>query len=161
VFEQIIPDVEDGLLLPAVRGRIKKLKSAVEALRSVPVPPSDIGGKVKTYVQDMTRPAIGGIGTGEVLSVQWPTGLHALMAFLQPDVLIDRLMAEIDRIANTPYPPAEREQQISELEDQIDRLQRTEEAIVVATGAAREAGCLPWVVLGVKAIERHPAAAAA
>ena len=31
--------------------------------------------------------------------------------------------------------------------------QRTEEAIVVATGAPRERGCPPWVVLGVKAIE--------
>jgi hypothetical protein len=153
VFEQIIPDVEDGLSLPAVRARIKKLKSGAEALRSVPVPPSDIGEKVRTYVQDMTRPVIGGIGTGEMLSVQWPTGLHALMAFLQPDVLVDRLMVEINRIANTPCPLAEREQHITELEDQIDRLQRTEEAIVVATGAPRETGCLPWVVLGVKAIE--------
>jgi hypothetical protein len=52
---------------------------------------------------------------------------------------------------------AEREQQITELEDQIDRLQRTEEAIVVATGAPREAGCPPWVVLP----QRHPASAAA
>ena len=86
--------------------------------------------------------------------MQWPTGLHALiMAFLQPDVLVDRLMVEIDRIANTPYPLAEREQQIAELERGIDRLQRTEEAIVVATGAARERGCPPWVVLGVKAVE--------
>ena len=32
-------------------------------------------------------------------------------------------------------------------------LQRTEEAIVVATGAPRERGCPPWVVLGVKAVE--------
>ena len=32
-------------------------------------------------------------------------------------------------------------------------LQRTEEAIVVATGAPRERGCPPWVVLGVKALE--------
>jgi hypothetical protein len=136
-----------------VRARIKKLKSAAEALRRVPVPPSDIREKVHAYVQDMTRPVIGGIGTGEVLSVQWPTGLHALMAFLQPDVLVDRLMTEIDWIANTPYPLAQREQRIAELEDQIDRLQRTEEAIVVATGAPREAGCVPWVVLGVKAVE--------
>ena len=153
VFEQIIPDVEDGLSLAAVRARIKQLKSAAEALRRVPVPPSDIQEKVRSYVQDMTRPVIGGIGTGEVLSVQWPTGLHALMAFLQPEVLADRIMAEINRIANTPCPLAEREQQIAELEDQIDRLQRTEEAIVVSTVAPREAGCLPWVVLGVKAIE--------
>jgi hypothetical protein len=153
VFEQIIPDVEDGLSLAAVRARIKQLKSAAEALRRVPVPPSDIQEKVRTYVQDMTRPVIGGIGTGEVLSVQWPTGLHALMAFLQPDVLVDRLMSEIYRIANTPCPLAQREQQIAELEGEIDRLQRTEEAVVVATSAPREAGCPPWVVLGVKALE--------
>jgi hypothetical protein len=34
----------------------------------------------------------------------------------QPEVLVDRLMVEINRIANTPYPLAEREQQIAELE---------------------------------------------
>ena len=75
------------------------------------------------------------------------------MAFLQPDVLVDRLMLAINQIANTPCPLAEREKRIAKLEEEIDRLQRTEEAIVVATGAPREAGCPPWVVLGVKAIE--------
>ena len=75
------------------------------------------------------------------------------MAFLQPDVLVERLMAEIERIANTPCPLAERKQRIVKVEEEIDRLQRTEEAIVVATGAPREAGCRPWVVLGAKAIE--------
>ena len=85
--------------------------------------------------------------------MQRPTGLHALTAFLQPDVLVERLMTEIDRVANTPCPLAQREQQIAKLEEEIDRLQRTEEAIVVATGAPREAGCPPWVVLGAKAIE--------
>ena len=38
------------------------------------------------------------------------------MAFLQPEVLVDRLMAEINRIANTPCALPEREQQIAELE---------------------------------------------
>jgi hypothetical protein len=108
----------------------------------------------------MTRPVIDGIGSGEVLSVQWPTGLHALLAFVEPDVLAERLLAEIDQIANTPYPLAEREQRIAKLEDEIDRLQRTEEAIVVATGAPREPGCPPWVVLGVKVIEERGARAA-
>jgi hypothetical protein len=156
-LKQIIPGGNDGLSLSDMRARIKKLKSAAEALRSVPVPPSDIREKVQTYVQGLTRPVIGGIGAGEVLSVQWPTGLHVLMAFLQPDVLVERLMAEIDRIANTPCPLAQREQQIAELEREIDRLQRTEEAIVVATGGPREAGCPPWVVLGVKAVEARGA----
>ena len=76
-----------------------------------------------------------------------------MLAFVEPDVLAQRLLAEIDRIANTPCPLAQRERQIAELEDEIDRLQRTEEAIVVATGAPRERGCPPWVVLGVKALE--------
>ena len=160
MLEQIVPDVEDGLSLSDVRARIKKMQDSVTALRRVPVPPSDIREKVRTYVQDMTRPVIGGIGTGEVLSVHWPTGLHALMAFLQPDVLVERLMAEIDRIANTPCPLADREQQIAELEGEIDRLMRIEKSLVVATGAPRQPGCLPAVVLGLKAIE-HPASAAA
>ena len=153
LLEQVNPAVEDGLSLSAVRGRIKKLKNQVEMLKGVPIPPSNIRDKVLTYVQGLTWPVVNGIGLDEALTVQWPTGLHALMAFLLPDVLVERLMAEIDRIANTPCPLAEREQQITELEDQIDRLQRTEEAIVVATGAPREAGCVPWVVLGVKAVE--------
>jgi hypothetical protein len=42
---------------------------------------------------------------------------------------------------------------IAELEQEIERLQRTEEAVVVATGAPRERGCAAWVVLGVKAVE--------
>ena len=44
-------------------------------------------------------------------------------------------------------------QQIAKLEEEIDRLQRTEEAIVVSTDAPRERGCPPWIVLGAKAIE--------
>ena len=136
-----------------VRARIKKMQESVTALKRVPIPASDIREKVRTYVQGLTRPTISGIGVNEALTVQWPTGLHALMAFLQPDVLVERLMTEIDRIANTPCPLAQREQRIAKLEEEIDRLQRTEEAIVVATGAPRERGCPPWVVLGVKAVE--------
>ena len=83
-----------------------------------------------------------------------------MLAFVEPDVLAERLLAEIDLIANTPCPLAEREQQIPKLEEETDRLQRTEEAIVVATGAPREAGCPPWVVLGVKIMEERGARAA-
>ena len=153
VLEQMIPRVEDGLSLRDVRVRIKKMQDSITALKRVPIPPSDIQEKVQIYVQGLTRPVVSGIALDEALTVQWPTGLHALMAFLQPNVLVDRLIVEINRIANTPYPLAEREQQIAELEREIDRLQRTEEAIVVATGAPREGGCPPWVVLGVKPLE--------
>jgi len=153
VLEQVAPVVEDGLSLTAVRARIKKLQESVAVLKRVPIPAPDIRQKVQSYVRGLTRPIIGGVDAGEVLTVQWPKELHVLMAFLQPEVLVERLMAEINRIANTPCPLAEREQQIAELEQQIDRLQRTEEAVVVATGATRERGCPPWVVLGVKATE--------
>ena len=154
MLEQIISGVEDGLSLRDVRARIKKMQDSVTALKRVPIPPSDIRKKVRAYVQGLTRPIIWGIGgVDEALTVQWPTDMHVLMAFLQPDVLVERLMAEIDRIANTPCPLAQREERIAKLEEEIDRLQRTEESIVVATGAPREAGCSPWVVLGVKATE--------
>ena len=79
--------------------------------------------------------------------------MHSLMAFVHPEALVEKLMAQINRIANWPCPLAEREEWIGKLEQEIDKLQRTEESIVVATGAPREAGCLPWVVLGVKAVE--------
>jgi hypothetical protein len=49
-------------------------------------------------------------------------------------------------------PLAERKQRIAKLEEEIDRLKRIEEAIVIASAAPRDK-CLPWVVLGVKAIE--------
>ena len=48
-------------------------------------------------------------------------------------------MAEIDRIANTPCPLAEREQRIAKLEEEIDRLQRTEEVIISHYGCATRA----------------------
>ena len=48
---------------------------------------------------------------------------------------------------------------IAELERGSTSLQ-TEEAIVVATGAPRERGCPPWVVLGVKAVEARGVRAA-
>jgi hypothetical protein len=153
LLEQVNPSVEDGVSLPAVRARIKKLQNEVEALKRVPVPAPNIREKVQAYVARLQTPSIGGIAAGEALTVQWPQGLHALMAFLQPDVLVDRLTTEIDRIANTPCPLADREQQIAKLEEEIDRLQRTEEAIVVSTDAPRERGCPPWVVLGAKVIE--------
>jgi hypothetical protein len=46
---------------------------------------------------------------------------------------------------------------IAELDQEIERLQRTEEAIVVATGAPREPECPAWVVLGVKVVEARGA----
>jgi hypothetical protein len=45
-------------------------------------------------------------------------------AILDADVLAERLMGKIDRIANMPCPLAHREQKIAELGGEIDRLMR-------------------------------------
>jgi len=58
------------------------LQNQVAALKRVPVPASDIKQKVRSYVERLPMPIIGGIGADEALTVQWPTGLHALLAFL-------------------------------------------------------------------------------
>jgi hypothetical protein len=85
---------------------------------------------------------------------------HENLAFLQPEVLVERLMAEIDRIPNTRVLCPSPSERIAELEQKIDRLQRTEEAIAVATGALRERRCPAWIVLGVKAVEARGVRAA-
>ena len=41
-----------------------------------------------------------------------------MLAFVEPDLLAERLLGEIDRLANTPCPLAEREQQIAKLEEE-------------------------------------------
>ena len=66
---------------------------------------------------------------GEALTVQWPRDLHARMAFLQSDLLVDRLMDAINQIANTPCPLAQREQQIAELKGAIDRVTASRKAL--------------------------------
>jgi hypothetical protein len=55
---------------------------------------------------------------------------------------------------------ARRERRMPSSKQEIERLQRIEEAIVIATGAARQRGCPAWVVLGVKAIEARAVRAA-
>ena len=59
--------------------------------------------------------------------------------------------SKADAGAQPPRCLPERGRRIADLDQEIERLQRSEEAIVVATGAPRERGCPPWVVLGVKA----------
>jgi hypothetical protein len=51
-------------------------------------------------------------------------GAARIAGLVEPDLLVERLMAEIDRIANTPCPLAEREQRIAKLEEEIGGLRR-------------------------------------
>jgi hypothetical protein len=70
-----------------------------------------------------------------------------------PTEWLSLVMGEVERMANDPLPVAQRAPRVAALGARAGRAKRTEEAIVVATGAPRERGCPPWVVLGVKAVE--------
>ena len=96
-----------------MRERIKKVQDELRGLKRVPVPPGH-PAKVHAYVRGLPGRSLAALDAGEVLTVQWPTELHVLMAFFQPEVLVERLMAEINRIANTPCALPEREQRIAE-----------------------------------------------
>jgi hypothetical protein len=76
------PPQPEHLPFSDVRAPIKKLQSTAEALRRVPA--SDIRDKVRTYVQDMTRPVVGGIGLDEALRTH-STQLHVSMRYRRND----------------------------------------------------------------------------
>jgi hypothetical protein len=153
VLEQVAVVVEDGLSLAAVRAQIKKMQNAVAALRNVPIPAPDIAAKVRADVDAMTEPTVSGIAAGEKFTSRWPTHPIVLLACFDREMVEKRLLAAVDKLANTHGSLAERQVRIAELEREIDRLRHVEEVIVVKTGTPRERGCPPWVVLGVKAVE--------
>ena len=143
------------------------LEDSVAALRRVPVPSPDIAQRVKDYVTGLTQPTIRDVGAGEQLTVEWPgaprqfaaaphVDLFTMVAFLEPEKFAARLLAAINKAA----PPADRDQQIKNLESEIEKLQRMEELLVVSTGAARISGRRPEVVLGCKISSSRGARAA-
>ena len=153
-LEQVTPEIETGLTLPAVRARIQRLEEFVKALRSVPTPSADIEQRVKAYLDALTKPIVHGVAAGEQLVVEWPRArdqfaaaphvdLFVLAAFLQPDVFAARLLASIHKAA----PPSDRDAQVKDLEQQIEQLQRMEEVLLTSTGAARISGRRPEVIL--------------
>src|SRR5262249_6977457 len=125
----------------------------------------DIRQRIEKYVREMAQPKITGIGKGEELTVVWPgaewdrVNIVPMIAFLQREAMVSALLREVDRLANEPMPPAARRQRISELEAQLELLQRQSLAL-----GAEPSDLPPQVVLGCKLatrqkIERHRSAA--
>ena len=167
-LEQVVPAVETGITLPSIRARINQFEGSVAALKKVPLPSVDIKDRVHAYVQSLTQPVIRGVAAGEQLTVEWPgprdkfaaaphVDLFVLAAFLEPNKFAERLLATIHKAA----PPSDRDDQIAELEQEIEQLQRAEEALVVSTGASRVSGRPPQVVLGCKIVTATRGARAA
>jgi hypothetical protein len=149
--------------LEEVRSRLKAAQDELAALRAVPMASADIEERVKAYVREMARPTISGIGDGERLKVTWPgagwdssgprehrADILPMMALLHGDPMVAALMAEITRMANDPMPPAARKRRISELEAEIDALQRQE----LALSGQPAADAPPPVLLGVRVAAR-------
>ena len=80
------------------------------------------------------------------------------MSLLFRDQMLDALLAEVDRMSNTPLPPQQRAERMKVLEEEIDQLQRLEEILIAR--AERSTNCAPAAVLGVRVAEAHGVRAA-
>ena len=72
----------------------------------------------------------------------------------------DALLAEVERMSNTPLPPQQRAERIKVLEEEVDDLQRVEEVLVTREGAERSTNCAPAAVLGVRVTDARGVRAA-
>ena len=164
----------DGHALEEVRLKINALETELRTLRAVPTPSADIEERIKAYVREMARPTINGIGNGEQLRVIWPgsgwdssgprehrADLLPMMALLHGDAMAAALMREVECMTNDPVPIQERATRIAALTDEIEQLQRIEEALVVATGEQREHIRPAEVILGVRVVDARSGSRAA
>jgi hypothetical protein len=167
-------DVPADATLASVRERLRAARDEIVALRRAPVPAKDIEQRIADYVHGLAnagRPVVSGVGEGEKLTIVWPQHANVkrarphigfvagradpllMTAYLSPDVLIDKLMAEVEGMAATPLPVAARQPRIAALAAEVDRLQRVEEVLVVANGDQREPGRPESAVLGCRVVE--------
>ena len=138
----------DGLELADIRSRKQAAAAEIKTLRSVPTPSSDLRERIQGYVEQLAhagRPDVRGVEGGD-LKVKWPSGPSAnrrdlsgfgdsgnpllMAAFLQPELLVERLMGTVTEMVSRPLPPAQRTARIAELSTERDWLARAESALV-------------------------------
>lgn len=175
----------DGLDLADVRARKLAVAAEVRTLRAVPVPSADIRERIARYVGELGhagRPEIAGVAGG-ALKVHWPTERSAsrgnlvgfapesanallLAAFMQPELLVERLLATIAAETSQPMPPPQRLARIGELERELVELGRREVALVdvaIADGSDDEIHAIdtsPEALLGCRVVAAAASAAA-
>jgi hypothetical protein len=143
-----------------VRQQIADLTSQLDDLRAAPLTRTELRKRAAALVDELAergRP-IAHVERGE-FSVQWrrtlsaipgmtPTDAVALLAWIDPDTLVARLMGEIPDAPGVSA--AERERREPELEAQILALERVEEALIEkTTEVARRPNANPAAILGV------------
>jgi hypothetical protein len=166
VLEPVEVSVDD-LDLESIREQIKDVTNELKRLRALPVPDDDIRERVESYVRELGRPQISGVGKGERLKVIWKgSGWNsagpredvadplALAAAIFPNELCAAVMRGVDRMSSDDVPLADRAERIAELENEISELRYSEE-VLLADGDAdmRFADAPPAAVLGVRVTE--------
>lgn len=125
VLEPVPPaKSDDGLTLEDARRRIADATDEIAQLRAIPTPGADIRERIEEYVAALPRPRVSGIASGQQLRVDWPNNVIAVMALLLPEQTTKVLLQEVERHANIPMPLDQRKKKITELEAQVDTLQR-------------------------------------
>jgi hypothetical protein len=150
MLEEVKQGKPNGFDLATVRRRIEDAEDEVKQLRAVRTASADIEMRVREYVAALARPKVSGIGTGQQLRVTWLDDMIAVLALLLPDQMVDALLREVERQANTPMPLPERKKRIAQLTAEIDTLQR--QALTLGADAA---DFPPAIVLGVKVVRRE------
>ena len=144
---EVVKMKPNGHSLSDVRQHIKDAEDELNKLASVPVPAADIRERVEAYVASQGRPKVLGIEDGQ-LNIVWPNRTIAVLALLLPDEMVNACMQEINRVSNLPVPLPERKRRITQLEAEIETLQRQ------ALALGEDASILPpEVVLGARVAE--------
>ena len=74
----------NGADLHTVRRRIADAEGEIARLTAIPIPSSDIEGRIEQYVAALARPKVSGVATGQRLQVSWPNDVIAVLALCSP-----------------------------------------------------------------------------
>jgi hypothetical protein len=180
-LEPVNPKLDPSNTLQDVRARLQDIVTELKRLAAIPTPDPDLKRKVQAYVDHLAAravPALRGIEQGAPLRAYWPADANAnprnlsgydeftgsgllMFAWLQPGLLVDRLLGIANKMADELVPAAERPERIRQLQDEALVWRYVEEAIVCrlltsGEAAVRDPATLPECVLQVKI--RPPAA---
>jgi hypothetical protein len=176
----------NGHDLASVRGRLAAIASETKALQDAPSPSSDIADRIRAYVSELGRKGAPlfhrGLSGDVPLDIRWPgtdanrfsgsgfdtTRANALLltAWLQPDLLTERLLKEVEELAMQPLPVAERAGYLRQLAAEMRSLRYVEGALVArlldaGEPVTRDASAPPQCVLQLRelAVEKEEAVA--
>jgi hypothetical protein len=173
-LEQVHPNT-NAKGLTQIRERMAALREELRELRQAPLPSPDLEQRLAKYVSDLAvgaRPVFfRGLSGGDI-DLRWPSERRAnrhnlsgfdtefsngllMLAFVQPELLLQRLIKEARHVCSIPCPPEERPAKIKALEDQLNELGYVEEGLISKAlnegeVVTRFRDAKPWHVLQVR-----------